>query len=99
MIVGLPCQADSIRRYMAKMKMESDCLIVDLLCHGTPSRNSWTRYLKSVKFQTGRVQDVVFRYKGNEWHRSACTRVIGEKGEVIDREGNPFYQIYFLICV
>lgn len=94
-IVGLPCQADSIRHYITKMRMESDCLIVDLLCHGTPSRNYWTQYLKSVKFQTGRVQDVDFRYKGNGWHRSACTRVKGEKGEVIDGERNPFYQIFF----
>ena len=94
-IVALPCQADSIRHYITKMGIDSNCLILDLLCHGTPSRNSWIQYLKSIEPQTGRVQNVDFRYKGNGWHRSACTKVKGDRGEIIDGKRNPFYQIYF----
>ena len=94
-IVGLPCQADSIRRYMQKLGIERDCLIVDLLCYGTPSRKSWVRYLSSIESKTGRVLNVDFRYKGDGWHKSSCSRVEGEKEFVVDRENNPFYRIFF----
>lgn len=94
-IVALPCQADSIRRYINKLKIESNCLIIDLLCHGTPSLKLWDRHITSIESKIGRVLRVNFRYKGNGWHNSSCIKVEGEKGVVVDKKLNPFYQIYF----
>lgn len=94
-IVGLPCQIDSIRRYINKLHISDNCLIIDLLCYGVPSHNSWTQYLRSIHSQTGRIHNVDFRYKGYGWHKSSCTKVEGEKGVVIEKENNPFYSLFF----
>lgn len=94
-IVGLPCQIDSMRRHIRRLNIEKDCMTVDLLCYGTPSNILWDRYLQSIKPKVGgAIKEVNFRYKGNGWHHSSCSKVEGEKGAFVENL-SPFYRIFF----
>ena len=36
-IVGTPCQIDSLRKNLQRLKIEQDYILIDFFCHGVPS--------------------------------------------------------------
>lgn len=95
-VVGLPCQIDSFRRYIRRFKIEDKFQLVDLLCHGTPSLLLWQRYVREIKKLTGPMEDVKFRSKVYGWHKSSCVEIKGKLKDIIhpDRE-SLFYGLFF----
>lgn len=87
MVVGTPCQIDSLRRYVKMRKMEDEVLLVDFYCHGVPSYNMWRKY--GVLMLGGRdVKGIAFRAKKNyatgegiDWHDSYVVTSVDGKGE------------------
>ena len=95
-VFGLPCQIDSMRRYIKRFKIERNMQLVDLLCHGAPSLLLWQRYLEELGDATGKVQQVKFRSKEYGWHNSACVEIEGEKRHLIqDAKNSLFYGLFF----
>lgn len=46
MFTGTPCQVDAINQYIRATNISSKNLVlVDILCHGVPSRKVWRKYL------------------------------------------------------
>lgn len=101
LVVGLPCQIDSFRRYVRRYKQEDRYIMVDLLCHGVPSLILWRRYLSNVEKSVGEIKEVKFRSKHFGWHRSACMELCGDKKNLIqEARDNLFYKLFFLdICL
>ena len=67
LVIGTPCQIDSLRRYIRKFKIEDNFILVDFFCHGVPSRLSWVKYLESNR-RLGKIQYVSFRNKFKGLH-------------------------------
>ncbi len=93
---GLPCQVDSMRRYVRRFRIEDKATLVDLLCYGVPSLTLWHRWLKEYCGDAGRIESVKFRSKRFGWHDSACIEVEGSGGSVIQKAGSsPFFGLFF----
>lgn len=95
-IFGLPCQIDSMRRYVKKFNIEDRFKLVDLFCYGVPSLLLWRQYLLQKKSNTGVVKSVFFRSKRNGWHKSSTIEIDGEKGKSIESGATcGFYNLFF----
>lgn len=101
MVCGLPCQIDSFRRLIRRFKVEENFQLVDLLCHGVPPLLLWRTYLKEEETNFGNIESVKFRFKKFGWHKSACIKIVGDKGTFIQpSKENLFYKIFFSdICL
>lgn len=101
LVTGTPCQIDSFRRYIRRMRCEDRFVLMDFFCHGVPSMLLWRKYLAEVERQTGKATYVAWRNKQTGWHDSWSMQVDGgQAGEPIDwhdsyemliREKNGFY--------
>lgn len=71
MIVGTPCQIDSLRRLAQIKKAEDRFILVDFFCHGVPSRLLWLRYLAEIA-KKGVDPSQTFRWRDKKygWHDS-----------------------------
>lgn len=68
LVVGTPCQIDSLRRYLRSKKMEQDFILVDFFCHGVPSSLMWKRYEHEYGIEN--PTEVRWRDKRTGWHDS-----------------------------
>lgn len=78
LVVGTPCQIDSFRRFMTKMKREDNYVLVDFFCHGVPSMLMWKKYEDYVETKIGRLSYVSWRNKQTGWHDSWAMAIDGE---------------------
>lgn len=97
LVVGTPCQIDSLRHYIRKFKCEDNYLLVDFYCHGVPSMLLWKKYLSTYLPAGVKLAEVSWRNKKFGWHDSWAI-VLGEENfSFFSRlsEGDLFYK-YFL---
>jgi len=80
-VTGTPCQIDSLRRYIRRLKIEENFVLMDFFCHGVPSMNMWKKYTEMVEEQTGKITYASWRNKFEDWHNSPVIVINGEKGE------------------
>lgn len=85
LVVGTPCQIDSLKRWVVKRKMSDNFTFMDFFCHGVPSYWVWKKYVKE-NFGANELSDMAFRCKTNietgediSWHNSFM--VTGYKGD------------------
>lgn len=107
LVTGTPCQIDSFRNYMKRMKLpEENFILMDFFCHGVPSMLAWKKYCKEVEKTIGKITYASWRNKLNYgWHDSWIIGIDGEKeGEkvnwhesynVLIREKKTFIQSRF----
>jgi hypothetical protein len=87
LVTGTPCQIDSFRNYMKRMKLpEENFILMDFFCHGVPSMLAWKKYCKEVEKTTGKITYASWRNKFNYgWHDSWIIGIDGEKkGEKVN---------------
>jgi coenzyme F420-reducing hydrogenase beta subunit len=87
-VTGTPCQIGSLRRYIRKMKIEDDFVLMDFFCHGIPSMNMWTKYTEMVETKIGKISFVSWRNKKKGWHDSYAITAQGTKREKFDFSDN-----------
>ena len=80
LVTGTPCQIDSLRRYIRKLRIEDHFVLMDFFCHGVPSMFLWNQYLREVEKQIGKVSYVSWRNKQTGWHDS-WNMCLGEASE------------------
>ncbi len=61
LFTGTPCQCAALKSFLKKPY--DKLIIVDLICHGTPSQKAWEGFVKEVSAGK-QIADVNFRYKG-----------------------------------
>lgn len=76
LVVGAPCQIDSLRRWVEMRKISDNFIFVDFFCHGVPSYWVWKKYVKE-NFAKKEIERIDFRSKQNyttneawPWHAS-----------------------------
>lgn len=87
LVTGTPCQIDSFRNYMKRMKLpEENFVLLDFFCHGVPSMLAWQKYVKDVEKTTGKITYASWRNKWNYgWHDSWIMGIDGDKhGEKVN---------------
>lgn len=93
LVVGTPCQIDSLRRLVKKWHAEDNFVLVDFFCHGVPSMLMWKKYVNYVETITGPIVYASWRNKfikfcdndiknGDEvkidWHKSLNMLIKGK---------------------
>lgn len=63
LIIGTPCQIDSINRYLKFLRIEENFILMDFFCHGVPSKLVWDKYFSEIKKIIGKVTYVSWRSK------------------------------------
>lgn len=92
---GTPCQCNAISNYIGDKN--DKLIIVDVVCHGTPSQNLFDRCLKDYEEQNGcRIKSFQFRYKGKGVkHPKSFNMVVEQNGKEKEVLGlhyqMPFY--------
>lgn len=90
LFTGTPCQCAALKTYLKKPYEK--LIVVDLICHGTPSPKAWRSFIDEIG--NGRkIADVNFRYKGlTGW--SATTYVKFDDGNEYIKvfKDDPFEQ-------
>lgn len=83
LIIGTPCQIDSLRRFIKRRKIEANIILIDFFCHGVPSYWVWKKYLKE-NFGNLKLRTLDFRSKLNSvldevipWSNSFCVTGYG----------------------
>jgi len=99
-ISGTPCQVDSLRRYIRKMKIEENFVLMDFFCHGVPSMNMWKKYTGMVEQKTGKITAASWRNKRNGWHDSWAMDIKGSTEDIktdyfsLMTKGDLFYKFF-----
>lgn len=81
-VTGTPCQVDSLRRYIRKMKIEENFVLMDFFCHGVPTMNMWKKYSEMIEQKTGKITAASWRNKRNGWHDSWAMQFEGSTEEI-----------------
>ena len=94
MVVGTPCQIDSLRRYVRMKKMEQDFILIDFFCHGVPSDLMWKKYIK--EYGLADPLEVKWRDKRTGWHDSWNMIFRNSKNESssLMSQGDLFYKFF-----
>ena len=75
LLIGLPCQIYGIRKYIRRLGVEDNFILVDLFCRGVPTTNLYQKYRKYLQsqFGLGRLTTCNFRSKRDGWHKFSIT--------------------------
>ena len=85
LVTGTPCQIDSFRRYIQKLHIEDNFVLLDFYCHGVPSMLVWQKYINDVEKVIGPITYASWRNKFTGWHDSWAMAMDGEaKGEKVN---------------
>ena len=75
MFVGTPCQTTALKNYIGS---NDNLLLVDLVCHGVPSRIIFEKYLCYI-FDDEKPKDIYFRDKQDEGWNNYFVRLEGRQ--------------------
>lgn len=85
LVTGTPCQIDSFRRYIRRIRREDNFVLLDFFCHGVPSMLLWKKYVAWAEQKVGKLTYVSWRNKFTGWHDSWAMAIDGaDKGENVD---------------
>lgn len=97
MIVGTPCQIDSIRRYAKIFHCEKNFVLIDFFCHGVPSIHLWNKYCVENEKKIGHIKEVSWRAKADGWHDSYVMNLTGASGKISSKlSDGDMYLKFFL---
>lgn len=94
LVVGTPCQIDSLRRWIQKRKWEDNFILMDFFCHSVPSMYMWYKYLVHTGIKN--PQKVQFRNKRNGWQDSTTVCITGDGREWFSAhsKGDLFFNFF-----
>ena len=96
-VIGTPCQIDSVRRYIKNRRIEGNYVLIDFFCHGVPSIKLWRKFSSSQQTRIGKFKSVTWRNKVDGWHKSYRLDIIAESGEYhhTGLKFDDFFNLYF----
>lgn len=96
-IFGTPCQIYAFSQTNKYKRKPDNYFLVDIFCHGCPSFNLWSSYLKYTNKVTGcnSFKKISFRSKTRAWHEY-CFDFFTDKSKFTSKKsGDPFYELFF----
>lgn len=99
-VFGTPCQIAGVRKLIEKNKLKQSVVLVDLICHGIPSRNVWLKYKEFLKenniYTNGKI-NVNFRYKPKGW-KEKYILITTSDGQICEHQDDNYYFRMFESC-
>lgn len=93
---GTPCQTAAVDKLLRIKGRRDNAILIDLICHGVPSRHLWMNYLESImkRFKVGGNPKVLFR--NNVPAQSFRTMLIAGNGRQYtkDERQDDFYAFF-----
>lgn len=95
---GCPCQVAGLKNFLG---IDYDNLIMlDLICHGTPSQKVLKKYIESSEKRLGKIKGIDFRAKDidgkPDWNKSVTVKFDYEGGSEYQERNNSTYLKAFL---
>ncbi|MBD5310750.1 MAG: 4Fe-4S dicluster domain-containing protein [Bacteroides sp.] len=99
-VFGLPCHIYALHRWLTLRGLRDNCLLIDLYCHGCPTRNAFTKCAASLeaRMPEGAVPlSLRFRDPGLPWGKTYELALTyrdssGAGGRIADKD---FYRLFF----
>ena len=92
---GLGCQAEGFRKFISMSGLRERVLIVDIICHGSPSPKLWREYAIELERKNGGyISELSFKDKRNGWKNPTAKVVINNKEVLLD----DYINIYYSCC-
>lgn len=93
LFLGLGCQIAGFRKVLEANRLGDQAILVDLICHGTPSPQLWTDYIHSLECaHNGKAEYVTFKDKRNGWKDPYAFARIAGKEVPLDAYSCWFYE-------
>lgn len=69
LFVGTPCQVVGLKRYLSSKNVDDTSLYcIELMCHGTPSKDKWNEYKEDLEEKyCSKIKSFNFRDKSTGW--------------------------------
>ena len=93
-IAGTPCQIASVDNYLRLKNKRNNFILVDLVCHGVPSRYLWNRYLKEKEINKHELEKVYFRDPSKGWKNKSITLQTNNKKITTEETKDLFYHFF-----
>lgn len=91
---GTPCQTAGLKSFI-ESKYADQLILVDLVCHGTPSPKIWSDYRKYVQKKFNSViESVNFRDKSNGWHIFSISMKLNHTSYICDKNHDPYFKLF-----
>lgn len=87
LFVGMGCQADGFRKFAEAKGFRNQAIIVDIVCHGTPSPKIWRDYASNL----GKIDFLSFKDKRNGWNHPTAIAVVSGKEHSLSDYVKVFY--------
>ncbi|WP_288875358.1 Coenzyme F420 hydrogenase/dehydrogenase, beta subunit C-terminal domain [uncultured Fusobacterium sp.] len=96
-IFGTPCQIYAFSKAAELRRRQDKFLLIDIFCHGCPSINLWSKYIKDIKekIKLSKFDLIKFRSKTYFWHEFCFDFKSGNKKFTSSKYGDPFYELFF----
>lgn len=92
---GLPCQINGLRYFLGKEF--PNLILIDVICHGVPSRKLWEIYVKEQeKKYHSKIIKVNFRSKDNGWGNFGLSKTYEKRKRrvYIGKEDDTYMQLF-----
>lgn len=85
LFVGMGCQTAGFRSYIEQTGKRNRVVLVDIICHGSPSPMLWKEYASVIEKKNGKIEHLTFKDKRKGWKWPTAVVKAGGK-EVSIRE-------------
>lgn len=90
---GVPCQINGLKLYLGKEY--DNLLIVEVICHGTPSPALWEKYFNYLENKyNAKIEKVNFREKRNGWKTFGLTEDGDNISQYLNQHQDPYMQMF-----
>ena len=86
-VIGTPCQIASVDKYLKILNKRNSFILIDLICHGVPSKYVWDKYISEYN----NISSVRFRDKKFGWQN--LTISINSSNHHNEKK-DYFYQVF-----
>lgn len=95
LFIGVGCHAAGFHEILKAEGIRQQAIVIDLICHGTPSPQLWTEYVHTLEqIYEGRAEYVAFKDKRNGWENPYAFMRIGDREIPLDHYSYWFYESF-----
>lgn len=92
MVFGTGCQIAGLDAVLKQKSIRNRAILIDLICHGTPSSGLWKKYINQIeKENNGKLDYITFKDKRNGWETPSTYAIINGEEVSIKPYADWFY--------
>lgn len=95
LFIGMGCQSAGFIKYATVCGLRERVIVVDIICHGSPSPMIWKEYAEGLERRKGRIEYITFKDKRNGW-KSPTAFVVIDKREV---SISDYVRLFYSRCI